>query len=1134
MTTRDEEILGLPAQELAHRLCAGVSTSVQGLKAREVLLAFGKRTITAHERLNCLTEVFIDTAYKEADRLDNTQEPVGPLHGVPISVKDTVNFAGIDATLGYSKWIHQPAAKDSVIVRLLKQQGAVFYTKTNIPQTLLSFESSNPVFGTTRNHHNQRYSAGGSSGGEGALLSAGGSLLGLGTDIAGSVRIPAHYSGICALKPSHGRISKSGNVSSNSGIESIPGVIGPMTQTVDDLEFFTKILLKLEMWKYDQGVIPIPYREPARQDRMRFGYYTYDGLIHCSPACVRAVEMTVEALRKAGHDVVEFQVPDILHAYITGTKLIVGDSGQTVYENVSKDKKDEGVDAFLKLHRIPMFLKKLYAWYLETFYNDYATAALLLAQHKQSVYNLWKATAARDRYRQQFLTTWDSYASAATGQEMDGIICPVNPLPAIPHGGLAKTYTGLIYTFLYNILDYSVGVLPVTKVDRHLDDIPNRKTLEKTQWNRMEKNLFSVYNVDDMHGLPIGVQVVGRRLQEEKVIAMMQVVKDALNAMDLPELNGQTKVSAESTSGNDGASAAAFPNAMTPRRGSGQGRGRVSKLKREKFSRVESVCLERIFNSIKDVSVDGEEFISDEDFSAYLRLPPSMLPFSKLIFRAFSFLGQYPRFDIEAAPLTFHRFSMAVYVMCGKENSLTEEEYARLVFGAMGFARWTPKRFNKHIRDEEAVETQPPEGSTANETVAPERQPSRGLSLADLGIDFSADDNVFGESQDGENSDTQTQPQMSRKNFAILLAAILYLLAPQETVDGTDYPGSCVQTGEAVADRLQAFSNPTTTSLQSMSTDPISFSAFATWQHAYAPNLFILLQTFVKTAFLMASIHPDQEQPIHRPTWPSVLPDLEAPVPVARIDIAKICLALPAERALIGNEWPLLYSASRDGFSMNRFEHGCFKYNAPTFLLVSAETKDGSPLIIGIYMSVPWKHDVKPFGDQNIRVLQLDPWQVYVGTRQNDQYVCCEREGGIGIGGIKYHKRARETLRRKGSLGPGLESLPPTVTARAVSQSLTLEDEYLLWLPRSLQEGKFSRGWYDIGDRPSCHDPLSSATPRPVKFNINDIHLYGLGTPDTLAHQKAAWEYEKKEANRRLEGKSHDTRQFLKLAGIIE
>lgn len=141
-----------------------------------------------------------------------------------MSLKDTINVAGYDSCIGYSKWVNKPAAHDSPVIRLLKDAGAVPFVKTNVPITLLSFESTNDVFGRTDNPHVAGYSPGGSTGGEAALLAMGGSRIGIGTDVAGSVRVPAHYSGIYTLRCSTGRFPRWGNVTSMAGQEGVMAV----------------------------------------------------------------------------------------------------------------------------------------------------------------------------------------------------------------------------------------------------------------------------------------------------------------------------------------------------------------------------------------------------------------------------------------------------------------------------------------------------------------------------------------------------------------------------------------------------------------------------------------------------------------------------------------------------------------------------------------------------------------------------------------------------------------------------------------------------------------------------------------------------------------------------------------------
>jgi fatty acid amide hydrolase len=129
----------------------------------------------------------------------------GPLHGLPISVKDNCNVHGMDSTIGLGKYLNDPAKNSAVIVRIMMDLGAVPFCKTNVPQTLLSFGCANPVFGLTKNHLNHDLTPGGSSGGESTLIAAGGSRLGIGSDIGGSVRIPAHFTGVVGFKVTKNR-----------------------------------------------------------------------------------------------------------------------------------------------------------------------------------------------------------------------------------------------------------------------------------------------------------------------------------------------------------------------------------------------------------------------------------------------------------------------------------------------------------------------------------------------------------------------------------------------------------------------------------------------------------------------------------------------------------------------------------------------------------------------------------------------------------------------------------------------------------------------------------------------------------------------------------------------------------------
>jgi len=172
-----------------------------------------------------------------------------------------INVGGFDTTVGASVKSFKPYEEDGPLVRLLKDAGAVPYVKTNVPITMLSFECANDIWGRTTNPHNDKFSPGGSSGGESALLAAGGGRIGIGSDLAGSVRIPAHFSGIHSLKCSTGRWPKMGVDSTGPGQEGIPSVLSPMARTLDDLIYFTKAVISMRPWNYDHTVHPIEWRD---------------------------------------------------------------------------------------------------------------------------------------------------------------------------------------------------------------------------------------------------------------------------------------------------------------------------------------------------------------------------------------------------------------------------------------------------------------------------------------------------------------------------------------------------------------------------------------------------------------------------------------------------------------------------------------------------------------------------------------------------------------------------------------------------------------------------------------------------------------------------------------------------------
>ncbi|NXM72197.1 VDHAP protein, partial [Serilophus lunatus] len=213
--------------------------------------------------VNCVTD-FIHGCEDQLQKLKKQKEK-GLLYGIPISIKDHINCKGHISSGGMVKFLGQVKEEDSVIVHVLKHQGAIPFVKTNIPQTMINYDCSNLIFGQTLNPLNHQKSPGGSSGGEGALIAGGGSILGIGSDVAGSIRLPSSFCGLCGLKPTGNRISTGPSAfSDRTFVLAVTGMLGPMARDVDSLALCMKALLCEEMFQLDPTVPPIPFDEEVR------------------------------------------------------------------------------------------------------------------------------------------------------------------------------------------------------------------------------------------------------------------------------------------------------------------------------------------------------------------------------------------------------------------------------------------------------------------------------------------------------------------------------------------------------------------------------------------------------------------------------------------------------------------------------------------------------------------------------------------------------------------------------------------------------------------------------------------------------------------------------------------------------
>ncbi|KAF8249070.1 amidase signature enzyme [Wilcoxina mikolae CBS 423.85] len=512
ITPIDADILNTPVSTTAERVRNGQQQPL------DVLHAYGKRALWAHEKTNCLTEIVIAGAESSLSLGEPKVNLQGPLAGIPVSLKDTINIVGYDSCIGYSKHTFHPATHDAPVIRLLRDAGAVPFVKTNVPITLLALESTNDVFGRTKNPHVPAYSPGGSTGGEGALLALGGSRIGIGTDVAGSVRIPAAWSGIYALRCSTGRFPKAGNFTSMVGQEGVPSVYSPMAKTLPDLRYFLETVINMKPWKYDFTVHPIPWRTISLPEKPRWGVLRDDAVVPPTPPVQRALDTTISALRSRGDDVVELAgTPSCYTALRLASRLLNSDAGETYSSHFSSvfESNDAGVTILSRIFSLPRFVKRIYAFFLRL-RGDTITAGLIDDLRSRSVTDQWKLVAEREAIRAE----WFAYLKE---QQVDFVLTPVHPLPGLPEGGGEDTIGACGYTFLWNLLDYAAGVVPVGKVDGSIDGVTGQVLASK-----VARKAWKLYDAKRMEGLPIAVQIVGGRLEEEKVLEGMERVVDAL------------------------------------------------------------------------------------------------------------------------------------------------------------------------------------------------------------------------------------------------------------------------------------------------------------------------------------------------------------------------------------------------------------------------------------------------------------------------------------------------------------------------------------------------------------------------------------------------------------------------------
>ncbi|NXF47147.1 FAAH1 hydrolase, partial [Oceanites oceanicus] len=508
-SVQTDTILSLPLLELTGRLREG------SLSPKTVLYTYLEKALEVTQQTNCLRH-FIPECEEQLQEIQQQREK-GLLYGIPISIKDHIGHKGHLSTCGLVQCLDTPVQEDSVLVKVLKRQGAIPFAMTNVPQSLFNYDCSNPIFGQTLNPFNHQKSPGGSSGGEGALIAGGGSILGIGSDIGGSIRLPSSFCGLCGLKPTAERLSLL-NMDVCSCPTPVPCALGPMARDVDSLALCMKALLCQEMFQLDPTVPPIPFDEEVYSSSapLRVGYYDTDGYFPLPPCMRRAVREASGALQAAGHQLVPFSPPRIPYVMTElFLKTFFADGGHAWLDVFTGDIVDPSLKPQVNCCKIPKLGKKLLALILKPL------QFLLLLKLKnvatistcRSVKEMWNHHHQIQAYRTEFIARWREL-------RLDVVLCPVLG-PAFTTGYPGKLLTAISSTMLYNVLNFPAGVVPVSTVTESDEEELNLyQGCCDDPWDRTLKEA-----VAGAVGLPVAVQCVALPWREELCLRLMKEVE---------------------------------------------------------------------------------------------------------------------------------------------------------------------------------------------------------------------------------------------------------------------------------------------------------------------------------------------------------------------------------------------------------------------------------------------------------------------------------------------------------------------------------------------------------------------------------------------------------------------------------
>lgn len=463
-----EELTTKSATELAELIRARAVSPV------EVAEAHLQRIERINPSLNAIVTLapdVIDQARRAEAKLMSGNK-TGPLHGVPVTVKDTIDTEGLRTTSGSRLRAEHVPDHDATVVARLKAAGAIILGKTNTPEMAIPYETDNPVFGRTNNSHNPLMTAGGSSGGEAAAIAAGLSPAGVGSDLSGSIRVPAHFCGIVGLKPTAGRVPMDGHVPAATGPLSLGACIGPMARRVEDLALLFSVTADATQFEISNRESS---EEAAALRGLRVAAYIDDGIVPVTEETRRAVEAATRALSEAGLEVEGEKPPGVSGS----ARLWIALFSRAAREQLREFYHGREAEA-----------------------GSLVSAALQVADGKgndmgariKEAEELAAALVERERLREDILR-WMKTTPL--------IVMPVGVTPAFAHGTSRVEVGGqsisIFRAFSYCLTANVFGLPSVV--------VPAGRSPE---------------------GLPIGVQIIGRPFDERTVLAAAGVVEEAL------------------------------------------------------------------------------------------------------------------------------------------------------------------------------------------------------------------------------------------------------------------------------------------------------------------------------------------------------------------------------------------------------------------------------------------------------------------------------------------------------------------------------------------------------------------------------------------------------------------------------